>query len=64
MEIILPTDFKPIIFFFPLTHHFFFFPFPLHIKTKNTKKMEEEVVGRPCLACFCAGFLQVSVEER
>jgi hypothetical protein len=34
------------------------------IKTKNIKKMEEEVDDRTCLACACAGFLQMSVEER
>jgi hypothetical protein len=41
------------------------------IKTKNTKKMEEEVAGQThpwptghVLACACVGFLQVSVEER
>jgi hypothetical protein len=33
------------------------------IKTKNTKKMEEEVADWTCLACACARFLQLGVEE-
>jgi hypothetical protein len=34
------------------------------IKTKNIKKNGGRSGDRTCLACACAGFLQMSVEER